>query len=371
MKIFLAFVSLMTTFGLMDNALALPRFALTTGAKCASCHVNPTGGQMRNEYGISYSTDKLPLETLKDSDFTYSGKLNDNISIGGDYRSQLIYDIDSKRSTLHAMTTTLYGAFKLNTKVTFFYKQDLLNTAYGNRSGPEVFAIAKILPGGWYIKGGDFLPEYGWRLDDHTSPTRGGDLIAIGGLMWQPNYKDIGVEIGGYAGGLFLAGGLFNGTGNFQKLDFSSDKAYSGRMEFMGNVSDINFRVGASGYGFKNYNLYGLTAGIGGERVALFGELDWSKNRFSPGNGAITEGVTQMAAFAELDYLLVQGVWLVGRYGVFDANQGIADNEVKQLTLGFELFPYSFVELRPQYRINLETPSASNDYGLVQMHVWF
>src|SRR5437899_1635942 len=139
---------------LSHSASALPRFALMSGMKCASCHVNPTGGQMRNDYGIGFSQDKLPLEALKDSEFTFSHKLNDNISIGGDYRGQLIYDFSDSpdftnpivdpvtqqityssntgKTTFHAMTASLYGAVNLSKKITFFFKQDLLHTSYGD-----------------------------------------------------------------------------------------------------------------------------------------------------------------------------------------------------------------------------------------------
>src|SRR5437764_13099351 len=109
MKTLLAFLCISVLL-ISTSAVSLPRFALMTGAKCSSCHVNPTGGQMRNEYGISFSTEKVPLEALKDSEFTFSTKLNDNISIGGDYRSQFIYEGLSKTIAFQAMTASIDGA---------------------------------------------------------------------------------------------------------------------------------------------------------------------------------------------------------------------------------------------------------------------
>ncbi|MBI3189558.1 MAG: hypothetical protein HYZ33_02805, partial [Ignavibacteriales bacterium] len=51
---------------LVSSSFAIPRFALMTGAKCGACHVNPTGGQMRTEYGSSFSVDALPIIAHKD-----------------------------------------------------------------------------------------------------------------------------------------------------------------------------------------------------------------------------------------------------------------------------------------------------------------
>src|SRR6185369_4510273 len=83
---------------------ALPRYALATGAKCVACHVNPTGGQLRTEYGTSYSANTLVMETTHkksdektevaadstaevtpaEEDFTFNPRLTENITIGGD-----------------------------------------------------------------------------------------------------------------------------------------------------------------------------------------------------------------------------------------------------------------------------------------------
>jgi hypothetical protein len=381
---------LLLGFTLASPAFSLPRFALMTGARCSSCHINPTGGQMRSEYGIGFSADKLPLEALKDSEFTFSPKLSDNFSIGGDYRSQFIYDNFSRTTTFQAMTTSIYGAVRLSNKITFYFKQDIVNGTYGGPNGglyagTEVYGLFRILPGGWYVKGGAFLPDYGWKLDDHTGYTRGGDLGFLpgtqqlgfpNGLIFTPNYKDIGVEVGGYIDNFFVTGGLFNGSGQAQPIDPEKDKAYVGKIEYMGKAGSLNFRIGASGYGFKNYKLGGFSAGAAMGDVVMLGEMDWTHGQLF--GTSVAEGVNTMAAFAELDYRAIQGLWLIGKFDLFDPQQGVSDdsstpatNRLKRLTLGLEFFPYSFVEVRPQYRITMETPDINNDVALVQMHIWF
>jgi hypothetical protein len=372
------------------SARALPRFALMTGAKCASCHVNPTGGQMRTDYGLTFGMEKLPMmmstsDTAGDDAFTFNPKLSENVSIGADYRSQFLYDQESQTSSFHMMTMSLYGSIRLQKKLTFSFKQDLANPGYSNLSGPELFLLAKVLPGGWYIKGGDFLPDYGWRLDDHTAYVRGGDLGTLPGypkyvqrgLFFLPDYKDIGFEVGGPAGPLLITAGVFNGTGNVAKLYFEKGKAVVAKIEYSGGggADALNYRIGVSGYSFRSYKLGGVHAGLGTADFALLGEIDFTHNSLSPYDlpaaSAVDPDGRSMAAYGELDVRATQGVWLTGKYDVFDPARGVTGDALKRVTVGLELFPLPFVEVRPQYRIAMETPSVDNNTGLVQMHVWF
>lgn len=369
------------------EAPALPRFALVAGAKCASCHVNPTGGQMRNDYGLTFGMDNLPMRTTKaegpeaEDAFSFSPKISDNITLGADFRAQLIVEQESLKSSIHLMTMSLYGSIQLQKKLTLYFKQDIANPEYDVLQGPEVYLLAKVLPGAWYIKAGDFLPDYGWRLDDHSAYVRGGDLGFLPGatghhgLLFFPNYKDIGLEIGGQTGGLFVAAGLYSGTGNNRKIYFETAKAYAMKIEYGGNIDALNFRLGASGYGFRAYKMGGVHLGLGTQDVAFLGEIDFTHSTLIPyalpSPGAVNPAGNAMAAYGELDIRAMQGIWLIGKFDVFDPVRGVASDEIKRLTVGLEFFPYPFVELRPQYRFAMETPSIDNNQGLVQMHVWF
>lgn len=370
------------------SSSALPRFALITGAKCGSCHVNPTGGQMRTDFGTKWGDDKLPLEATKDTDFAINPQVSDNLSFGFDYRSQFIYDQHSQTSTFQAMTTALYGDFRLSRRVSFYFKQDIINGTYGGLynglyNGTEVYGLLRIVPGSWYVKGGSFLPDFGWRLDDHTAYTRGGDLGFTGagfhpGLMFVPNYHDIGVEVGGYLGDLMITSGLFNGTGQTAPIDFDKDKAYTVKLQYMSSLSSLNFLVGASGYGFRSYKIGGIMAGFatGDSNLVFTGEVDWTHNAMA--GTTVVENIDQMAVYAELDYRAIQGLWVTGKFDAFDPLEGISDdpagspsNSVQRVTLGFEFFPFPFVEVRPQYRIVIQHPSNDNNVALVQFHLWF
>ena len=286
------------------------------------------------------------------------------------------------------MTASFYGSILLSKKISFYFKQDFVNIDYGwSYSGPEVFGIAKLFPHNGYIKAGIFMPDYGWRLDDHTTYTRGGDIsigngwFAANGLFFNPNYKDIGVESGFNIDDFTITASILNGTGNQSHYYLSTDKAYTGKIEYLGKVSDLNYRLGVSGYGFKSYKMGAITAGFAYDDWILYGEVDFTHHKLLDPTNAIhpiDEHANMSAAFAELDFQAIQGLWLTGKYDMSDPFNGIADNDltpttnaVQRLIFGLEFFPYSFVELRPQYRHFIEKPSADNDQALIQLHMWF
>jgi hypothetical protein len=66
---------------------AEPYLAVEEGYKCNVCHVNPTGGGLRNDFGITYAKVLLPAETVDNSIDTWTGKLTDRLRIGGDLRA--------------------------------------------------------------------------------------------------------------------------------------------------------------------------------------------------------------------------------------------------------------------------------------------
>src|SRR5277367_1021317 len=68
-------------------ANAEPYLAVEEGYKCNVCHVNPTGGGLRNDFGITYAKVLLPAETVDNSIDTWTGKLTDRLRIGGDLRA--------------------------------------------------------------------------------------------------------------------------------------------------------------------------------------------------------------------------------------------------------------------------------------------
>lgn len=359
---FLSIIFLLDTF-------ALPRFALGQKDKCASCHVNPTGGIVRNENGFFFGKNVVSMISPRDEDFKLSPKLSESVLFGFDYRSQFMYSAELKKSDYMDMTGSVYLSAGLAPTIDVIARYDFVQRIW------EGYGIARILPNNSYIKAGSFVPYFGLRLDDHTAYTRGGDyglLFSKGiaqGLIYNPLYVEAGLEVGAnLSDNLFL-------TASFGKPKnhsvFSFDPTYTARLEFSPVVENIQFTFGGSYASAKTNlftevlktNLYGGFAGFGYKRFTLMGEYDIAEDY-------LAGGTTTKAMMLEATYNLTVGLDAVVRYDKLETGQSAGDTKFSHLILGVEFFPYSFVEVRPQYRINYAGDSNEGSF-ILQFHFWY
>src|ERR1700761_5387282 len=70
------------------SATAEPYLAVQTGYKCAQCHVNPTGGGMRTQFGLIFAENTLPMNKLPEGAPVWLGQaVQDIVRVGGDLRT--------------------------------------------------------------------------------------------------------------------------------------------------------------------------------------------------------------------------------------------------------------------------------------------
>lgn len=361
--------------GIVMQTYSLPRFALRSGQKCIDCHINPTGGEMRSDGGWLYGKNTLSLYT---SNGKLSPKISDNITFGFDYRTQ--YLTKSTDSTLQSdfqkMEGTIYLNVDLSEQINVYARYDFLFSIW------EAFAVLKILPNDSYLKVGTFSPNFGIRLDDHTAYTRGGDLGVLfrtggrQGLIYDPRYTETGIELGLNFGEIaeFTAS-----VGNPRFSEFVTDPTYTARLSFNPVVADkVSLLFGGSFASFKdrrvnpvnskafyaNVNMYGGFAGLGFGDFTLLGEYDIAEDNFTAGNNS-------SAMMFEGTYRFSKGFEGVLRYDRFDRNTNIPDDDFRRLVVGMAIYPYSFIEVIPQYRFQWETPSVKNNSFVLQFHFYY
>ena len=348
------------------NMFSLPRFSLTLGNKCSDCHYNPTGGIMRSLDGWNWGKNTLSMISTRDKDFLMSPKLNDNISIGMDYRTQLLYSQEKKRSDFQQMTGSIYTNVAIAKNINFMGKYDFVNLLW------EGYAVASILPNNGYIKAGSFTPNFGIRIDDHTAYTRGGDfglLFSTGayqGLIYNPYYTEAGVEIGIY-GGNFLFATASAGTNLLSNRTLSKDPTYTARLEITPKIDNVGLMFGGSFAAAKiprKTEMYGGFWGLGYDEFSLIAEYDIANDIM----GADTKSNVFMV---EAVYGIITGLDAIVRYDRIDPNTDLPSDEASHLVVGVEFQPYSFIEVRPQYRFIMENPSVNNDAFVLQFHFWY
>src|ERR1700675_4020132 len=151
-------------------AEAEPYLAVMTGYKCNVCHINPTGGGMRNDFGITYAKVLLPAETIESSLInSWTGKITDAVRIGGDLREDWTRNTTPNAPTTQSFSLQqfrIYGDLSLIPDRLGIYVDE--QVAPGGSQNEEAYVRYGSTMQGFYFKAGQFYLPFGWRLQDQT-----------------------------------------------------------------------------------------------------------------------------------------------------------------------------------------------------------
>jgi hypothetical protein len=354
-----------------QSATALPRFASRTGARCQSCHVNPSGGGMRQTFGVQYGREELPVPTwsqdLGIEEFTT--KLSETVSIGADVRTLYYYQqvpdtgtavAGANQNAFWQMQGDVYLNLRLARNVQVYLDKGL----YG---GFEVFGLVKVLPEDGYIKVGKFVPNYGLKLDDHRAYVR--QYTGFSQEFGRP--ERTGGEVGISPGPVTVTAGFYNAADGFG-AGTGNQKSVLGRVEGMFRTGE-EMSVGVGGNIFTSKSASGVrTTLLGGfglysyQDLTLLGEADLIRTKTG---GFTTSG---MVLTLEAGYVVTPGLDLKVGYDFYDPDVDILSGAVSRYSLGLEFFPISGVEVRPVYRIVKDEPDEiSNDEFQFLIHFYF
>ena len=350
-----------------EASSALPRFSARTGAKCQSCHVNPSGGGMRQAFGVQYGREKLPVPSWSEeaelADFT--NLITNVLGVGADFRTMFFYQqvpdtgasapAVSSKNAFWQMQGDLYINLRLSKKINIYLDKGLY-------SGFEVFGMLGILPARGFIKVGKFIPAFGTKLDDHTAYIR--TYTDFSPEQGRPELT--GLEVGVSPGAYSVTGGFYNGSDGFGS-GVGNEKSFLLRADGIWGLSE-EAAIGLGINAFRRYEspggkttLYGGLGSVSYGPLVLIGEADLIRSD-SPGGGS--DG---LVLYAEANYLLLEGVDLKVAYDFYDPTIDEKDGAQSRYSLGLEFFPFPGVELRPMYRIVKEEPAEirNNEFHLL------
>ena len=355
------------SFILSFPLFALPRFAAENGTSCNLCHVNPTGAGLRNDYGISlFSMEELPMEKgMIFTDEDYTGSILENLRFGADLRFQVLSHTDyqeESRTAYFPMQGDLYGNLSVSKGVEVYVKQDVL------RPNPEFWSYFPLLPNDGYLRMGKFLPTFGLRLDDHTAFTRGGNPNEDKeGMPFSPYSVTPGIiEAGMYISDIFITLSIANkfasSAGFFELL---KNKNFTFRGEYTGSIGSATALLGGSLMKEGDFQLSGLFGGASFLGLTWIGEVNIADNWVGDN--------TSLASFSEFSYPVKQGLHFVARYDLWDEDIKIKNNAISRWTMGTDIFPLSFFEIKLQGRFTTLSGDSENpepEY-IIQFHTWF
>ena len=173
-------------------AQAEPYIAARQGLKCASCHVNPTGGGMRNATGHGIAQGAIAARRLDIGDTVWQGEINRFLAIGGDFRGSATYtDVSGGEDVDPAFAVDELRAYlearMIPGRLSLYLDQHLGPGDSRNQEAYGLFWFDENQR--YYVKAGQIYLPFGLRLEDDSAFIR-----QVPGI--NMNTPDNGIELG-------------------------------------------------------------------------------------------------------------------------------------------------------------------------------
>jgi hypothetical protein len=315
------------------TAHAEPYLAVQQGYKCVQCHVNPTGGGMRNAFGNAFALTQMPANRI-DTDKAWVGSIGDFLSLGGDLRARAdSVDIKHQKSTreFELEQARLYLDVAVIPNRLSVYVDELV--APGTASNREAYVRYWTKDHEWYVKAGQMYLPFGLRLQDDTAFIR---TTANINMTTPDTGAEIGFEHNAWSAQLAVS----NGTAGGPEVD--TGKQYS----FQGQFVQSGYRVGLAA-NFNDAELgsrqaYGIFTGIRTGPVAWLGEVDYV---IDEGTGGASDR-KRVAGLVEADWRIRQGHNLKLTAEQFDPNRDVSHDDQARWSLVYEYTPIQFLQIR-------------------------
>lgn len=378
----------------ISSVRAEPYLAIQEGYKCSKCHVNMTGGGKRTDFANIYVQTRLaneffdwrrfgkkpdddekenPVKTDSHNSF-FSGRLNEYIAVGGDFRALFEYTKTSGRPSTQAFNQrkqNIYLEVDLIPEHVIFYQ-----TLAEGGDAREIFGLLKGEVWGqtYYFKVGQFFLPFGLRLQDDSAFTR-----AITGFTYGTS--DVGAEFGFEPGSWAFHIARTNGTGSSLETNHSKRVTAS--------VAYVHKRFRAGGSYSTNKDAQGVETVIGGASryaqsfPALNGGVQFGRVGVLAEVAVIDEckvddceatKVRQRVGILEFNLLLSRGNNLKFSYEYYDPNAGVFENARTRYSLVYEPFLNQFTQVRLGYRDSRGIPQNAGfnaNLYFAELHLFF
>lgn len=348
------------------RANAEPYLAVQTGLKCGQCHVNPTGGGLRTQYGDVFAQTLLPQEKIDTGPDLWTGDITKFLRIGGDLRfdgSVMTEPHTQNQDTFALQQTRVYLEANVIPDRLLVYVDE--QVAPGGATNHEAYGVYWSANHDWYLKAGQMYLPFGLRLQDQLA-----FIITQPGIsMFQ---WDQGVEFGWERGHWDAQVDVTNGTANGGSTN-DNGKRYSGQLQWV----ESQFRFG----GAANFNkktpgdesAFALFGGVRTGPVEWLGQVELIDNKAIV-EGAHVVGQRQLASLAEADWLIAKGNNLKFTAEFFDPDRNVSNDNETRWSLVYEWTPIQFAQIRSGVRYGDGIPDITSLHTklfFVEFHGFF
>lgn len=304
---------------------AEPYLAVQQGLKCGGCHVNPSGGGMRNAFGNIWAQTGLPARPTAFDGEPWTGALNEWFAVGanarGDWRRDEVPGSGSGTDTMLEEIRVYLQVTAIPGRLTVHVDQHVAPDDNDNR---EAYARVSTRDGAWYLKAGRMYLPYGLRLEDD-----GAYIRQVPGINFAT--PDHAVELGWEAAQWTTQFAVLDGG------DHVSLRAAHVQPTWRAGAS-VNHRDTPLG----NRTAVGVFAGLKTGPVAWLAEIDRVDDE------SLVIDATPLVALIEANWRPRQGHNLKFGLEHYDPDTG-AENQ-RRLSVVWEYTPIRFLQLRAGHR---------------------
>jgi hypothetical protein len=340
-------------------AEAEPYLAVMTGYKCNVCHVNPAGGGLRNEFGVTYAKVLLPAETVDNALDSWTGKITERLQVGGDLRADWTRDTVPNSPSQQAFALEQFRVYANLTLI-----PDRLGIYVDEQIAPngsqneEAYVRYGNTTDGFYMKGGQFYLPFGWRLQDQTAFVR--EVTGIS--MTTP---DKGIELG-YEHAAWSA--QFDVTNGAANAATGSGYEVTTQVVYTKPIWRVGIAGSSTQSNIGDRHVGGLFAGLKTGPIAWLAEGDLVHDQSLPGGRSLAAGLL------EADWRVLKGHNLKLTAEYQDPDRHVSNDQQTRYSFVYEYTPLPGLQLRAGYRRYYGIPqnnTQNQQLILMELHGYF
>jgi hypothetical protein len=339
-------------------AAAEPYLAVESGLKCASCHVNPSGGGKRNAFGTLYARNEISARAVELSEgrMPWTGDVVSRwLSVGGDFRGGYTsVDVPgfAKQSDTDVSRATVYAEIRaVPNLLSLYVDQKIAPDGSDNR---EAYLKLTPLEGKLTVKAGQMFVPFGLRLEDDDTFVRQATGVSF---LTPDDGIEVGLELAKWSAQLAVIEG-----------PSGADDQISATAVYVQPKWRVGASVNTSEDAFGDREMQSVFAGL------KTGPISWLAELSVVGDESPSGERDFYATLLEGNWRLRKGHNLKLGYEYLEPDDDRDEDEQERYSFVWEYNPIQFVQSRVGVRSYNGIPNiavSNRDELFAELHVYF